>query len=188
MGSSQTRARTCAPFIGRRILNHWTTREVPIQHSWLILDLGGKRLKRALWGKFFLKIYIYLFIWLRQVLVAACELLVAACGIQFPNQGLNSGPLHWERAVLLTGPPGKSQRFFFLKRSLILYRKGISMIFLGFKVLICKLNQVNTKTFLQPNKSRRLKKPFAGTSLVVQWLRLHTSTPRGYGFNPWLGN
>ena len=29
MGSSQTRARTRVPFIGRRILNHYATREVP---------------------------------------------------------------------------------------------------------------------------------------------------------------
>ena len=31
-----------------------------------------------------------------------------ACGIQFPNQGLNLGPLHWECGVLTTAPPGKS--------------------------------------------------------------------------------
>ena len=42
-------------------------------------------------------------------LVLACRLLAAAWGIQFPHQGLNLGPLHWERGVLLTRPPGKSQ-------------------------------------------------------------------------------
>ena len=31
--SSQTRARTCVPCIGRQILNHWTTREAPSSHS-----------------------------------------------------------------------------------------------------------------------------------------------------------
>ena len=31
-----------------------------------------------------------------------------ACRIQFPDQGLNPGPLHWEYGVLPTGPPGKS--------------------------------------------------------------------------------
>ena len=31
-----------------------------------------------------------------------------ACGIQFPDQGLNPGPLHWEHRVLSTAPPGKS--------------------------------------------------------------------------------
>ena len=40
---------------------------------------------------FFKKIY-YLFIWLYQVLVAAFELLVSACGIQFPDQGWNPDP------------------------------------------------------------------------------------------------
>ena len=30
----------------------------------------------------------------------------AACGI-FPDQGLNSCSLYWERRVLITGPPGK---------------------------------------------------------------------------------
>ena len=30
------------------------------------------------------------------------------CGIQFSDQGLNLDPLHWERVVLATGPPGKS--------------------------------------------------------------------------------
>ena len=33
-----------------------------------------------------------LFIWL-------CWVLVAACGIQFPNQGSNLGPLHWEQSL-----------------------------------------------------------------------------------------
>ena len=32
-----------------------------------------------------------------------------ACGIQFPDQGSNPAPLHWERRVLTTGPPGKSR-------------------------------------------------------------------------------
>ena len=30
-----------------------------------------------------------------------------ACGTQFPNQGLNLGPLHWEHGLLPTGPPEK---------------------------------------------------------------------------------
>ena len=34
--------------------------------------------------------------------------LVVACGIWFPDQGLNSGPLHWEPGALATGPPRKS--------------------------------------------------------------------------------
>ena len=47
--------------------------------------------------------------------VSAGKLLVAACGIYFPDQGWNPGPLHWKCRVLATGPPGKSLHslFFF---------------------------------------------------------------------------
>jgi hypothetical protein len=41
--------------------------------------------------------------------VEACEPLVEACGIWFPDQKSNPGPLHWEHGVLAFGPPGKSQ-------------------------------------------------------------------------------
>ena len=41
-------------------------------------------------------------------LVVACELLVAACGISFSDQGQNWGPLHWEHRVLGTRSPRKS--------------------------------------------------------------------------------
>ena len=34
--------------------------------------------------------------------------LIVACGIWFPDQGLNLGPLHWECRVLATGSPGMS--------------------------------------------------------------------------------
>ena len=40
-------------------------------------------------------------------LVTSGKLLVEACGIKFPDQGLNPSPLHWELSVLATGPPGK---------------------------------------------------------------------------------
>ena len=49
----------------------------------------------------FKNIYIYLFIWL-------CQVLVKSCGIYFPDQGLNPGPLHWELGVLDAGLPEKS--------------------------------------------------------------------------------
>ena len=49
-------------------------------------------------------------IWLYQV-------LVAAYGISFPDQGLNPAPLHWELRVLATGLPGKSlNTFLFIKK------------------------------------------------------------------------
>ena len=38
-------------------------------------------------------------------------LLKVSCGmwdLKFPDQGLNPGPLNWDRGVLSTGPPGKS--------------------------------------------------------------------------------
>ena len=38
-----------------------------------------------------------------------CRVVVVACGIQFPDQGLNLGPLRGECGVLTAGPPGKSQ-------------------------------------------------------------------------------
>ena len=37
--------------------------------------------------------------------LVACKLLVVACGIQFPAQGSNPGPLYWEGRVLATGQP-----------------------------------------------------------------------------------
>ena len=53
----------------------------------------------------YLCMYLYTctFIWLCQVLAVACRVL-------FPNQGWNTGPLHWERGVLATGSPAKFQR------------------------------------------------------------------------------
>ena len=51
---------------------------------------------------------IYLFGCTRSWLWHAYKLLVAACGIQFPDQGPNLGPWHWEQRVLATRPPGKS--------------------------------------------------------------------------------
>ena len=58
---------------------------------------------------------IYLFGWLVGWLVGWLRrVLAAARGISFPDQGLNPGPLHWEREVLATGPPGKSEISLFL--------------------------------------------------------------------------
>ena len=69
------------------------------------LYLGITIIPESLFSFFLLFLHIYstyyLFIWL-------CQILVAACGIQFPYQGLNPGPLYWEHGVLATGPPGNS--------------------------------------------------------------------------------
>ena len=40
--------------------------------------------------------------------LVTCELLVEVCGIWFPDQESNLGPLNWELRPLTTGPPGKS--------------------------------------------------------------------------------
>ena len=45
-------------------------------------------------------------IWLSQLWHTGS--LVAAFGIQFPNQGSNPGTLHWKHRVLTGGPPEKS--------------------------------------------------------------------------------
>ena len=64
---------------------------------------------------------IFIFICLFMYLAEPClswglwTLLVEACGIWFPDQGLKPSPLHWECRVLATGPPGKSQVFLFFK-------------------------------------------------------------------------
>ena len=54
-----------------------------------------------------LKQYLFFSIWLHRV-------LVVAHGIEFPDQGLNSGPLYWEWRVLATGPPGYSLFLLFI--------------------------------------------------------------------------
>ena len=42
----------------------------------------------------------------QDLLAMACKLLVAACGIQFPDTRFDLGPLHWKLGVLATGPLG----------------------------------------------------------------------------------
>ena len=67
--------------------------------TWWTVALQGSLLKN-----------IYLFIWL-------CQVLVAACGISFPYQGLNPGPLNWELGMLATGLPGKPRWAVFVLES-----------------------------------------------------------------------
>ena len=55
--------------------------------------------------------------------------LVAACGVQFPDQRSNSGPLPWEQRVLATAPPGKSVLIFLvhtLAHSFQMFKKEVS--------------------------------------------------------------
>ena len=58
----------------------------------------------------FLKIYIL--IWL-------CQVLIAACGIQFLDQGSNPGPQHWEHGVLHWATREVPRCFFFKLRKFL---------------------------------------------------------------------
>lgn len=64
-----------------------------------------------------------IFIWLQQV-------LVAACGIYFPEQQLNPGCLHWECGVLAIWPLGKSPVYLFLGVFLPLSSPSITLLLL----------------------------------------------------------
>ena len=56
--------------------------------------------------------------------------LVVICGIWFPEQGSNPGPLHWECGVLAMGPPGKSLKLKFSWTFHILCGNLYSLFFL----------------------------------------------------------
>ena len=106
---------------------------------------------------FFLKIFIYLFIWLRRVLVAACGLLSsgvwalkhmhwgsvvvacglscpAACGILVPRPGIEPASPALEGGFLTTGPPGKSPELLFFLFPNLWYQMNIPRL-----VIICLL-------------------------------------------------
>lgn len=52
-----------------------------------------------------------LFFFFKQIFIWMCWLSAAAYEIQFPDQGLNPGPLNWKPRVLAPGLQGKSQTF-----------------------------------------------------------------------------
>ena len=93
---------------------------------------------------------MYLFIWLQQVSVAACM-------IQFPDQGWNLGPLHWEHKVLAIGPPGKSPQIFLscLQKNLHLH-KHLYLDAMYLKYLLFKYEAV---VFLQETVLPKTQKP-----------------------------
>ena len=128
VGSSWTRARTRVSCTGRQILNHCATRE-------------------ALFLFFIYFLNIYLFVYLvapglscgrrAPQLWRVNSQLQHACGIQFPDQGSNPGPMHWEHRVLTTVPPGKSPNRGFMT---IYYRKDFTLEWLGqFSQMILKV-------------------------------------------------
>ena len=53
--------------------------------------------------------FSFFLIFIILIYLAALGLKVESGGIQFSDQEWNLCPLHWERRVLATGPPGKSQ-------------------------------------------------------------------------------
>ena len=75
-----------------------------------------------------------------------------ACGIKFPDQGSNPGPLHWEHAVLATGPPGKSQGFAFLKDTF-----RVLLLLVSLKMLTSLLVSFGHLKFFIKSKKRNLK-------------------------------
>ena len=119
-GSSQPRDQTCVSCIGRCNLYRWATEEAPI---YILNSSKLNHIISILLQIDYHKRYIFLNIYLAAVgfscgtwdiwfllrharsLVAACELLVVACGIQFPDQRWNLGSLLWEWGVPATGPP-----------------------------------------------------------------------------------
>lgn len=75
-----------------------------------------------------------------NLLVTVCRFLVAAYGIQFFYQGLNSGPLSQKQGVLATGQPGKSLSLSFGSPSYLDFIDGtikdVNLVFPRFTV--CK--------------------------------------------------
>ena len=62
---------------------------------------------------------------------------IAACGIQFPSQGLNLCPLHWQHRVLIAGPPGKSPFTIFIVGRSLLNTSPLSVYDLQIFVSLC---------------------------------------------------
>ena len=51
------------------------------------------------------------------VFFVARELLAVTCEMQFPDQGWNPGPLHWEHRASDSGTPGRSPNAFSIKNT-----------------------------------------------------------------------
>ena len=50
----------------------------------------------------------------KKLLIWLCRVLVAACGIQCPDQGWNPGPVHWEFGVFALDHQGSPPAAFLL--------------------------------------------------------------------------
>ena len=102
VGSSQRRARTHVPCIGRRILNHCATREVPASHSFLIYQTSFFFFKL---NSFFFLIITYLFIyfWLCWVFVSAQGLSPVAASGGHSSSRCTGLSLSWPLLLRSTG-------------------------------------------------------------------------------------
>lgn len=97
----------------------WSKRDfaasAQVRSNLFLLQKSDLRSKKFLFLKYF---FLYLFgyagsqLWhvKSSIFIVTCKLLVVACGIQVPNQGLNTSPLCWEFQALATKPPGKSPK------------------------------------------------------------------------------
>ena len=94
--------------------------------------------------------------------------LIAACGIRFPGQGSSWAPCTGSRSLCCWAP----------EEPLCAFSKTCGILW-----LVCMIPRFSvsflTKVFFEMA---------VGTSLVVQWLRLHVSSAEGEGSEPWLGN
>ena len=88
-------------------LTHKSNHHSELSSGWE-LKRGRERVRQRelYFFKCILNIYLYLFY--LDVLGLSCDML----GL-FPDQGSDPGPLYWELKDLATGPPGKSQEFYF---------------------------------------------------------------------------
>ena len=122
-------------------------------------------------NSFFFLIVTYLFgcmgsqLWQEGSLVTACGLLCCdsrapqlrhansqlqyVCGIQFPDQGLNPGLLHWQHGVLSTVSPGRSPDIilFNIFRCLVCFVTMLPVIFSSihykFKLILASTYRIN---------------------------------------------
>ena len=128
--SSPDRDQLCTSCPGGRSVNHWTAKDVPMQtfkkKNYLTgFSCSTQDLQSSLQ-------HVKSFSWSMQDLwLQHANPLIVAFGIQFPNQGPNLGPLHWESGVLATGPAGKaSENLYFFNE--LLNCSGSSLLCAGF--------------------------------------------------------